>query len=273
MFALRRWIKVMLPLAVALLLLLGAVGCGPSAEEEVAEEEGVAEEDVSAEEEVVAEEEEPLEEEIAEAPVAVDNWRNPTGVSEIVNNFEEMEWRWAQMEDGEETGSTVVHYRYAGSETVEGVEADILAFSVDDDEFKLWVDEQGDAVQGEFDGNIIPGALVEAGLEGFISAIFWPYWTFEEFGVREALAETTPGIELRVVSTGREQFGEISADVTRMEVEVGPPFTPEGEVGTLTWSVGDFDGDFQMIVEWGGTEVTSEDDYGVTYSLRKVVPR
>lgn len=253
------------PLAVAFFLLMGAWGCGPPEEEEVPEEEPV-------EEEVVEEEEEPVEEEEEDPAVSVDDWQNPTEVSDVVDNFKELEWNYASIRDGVETDSTRVIYRFEGSETVEGVEADLLYFAVDDEELNIWVDENGQTVQAEYEGQILPGAMVDQALEGAIQGIFWPFWTFEDYGVHQALVESTPGVEYSVISTGTEQVGEMSAEVTRMEVDVSPPVVSEGQEGTAQWAVGDF-GDFQMLIEWDWVEAIGEDDMAVTFSLSNVVPR
>jgi len=190
-----------------------------------------------------------------------------------VNNFEELEWTWARIENGEEADSAVINYQHAGSETIEGVETNQLIFTLDGEKFKLWVDKSGNVVQAEAGGKIIQGNLVDATMDSMLSGIFWPFWAAEEIGIHESLVDTTPGVKWNVVSIEKEQFGDIGAEVTRLEVKVGPPLTPEGEEGTAIWSVGDFNGDFQMLVKWDWTETAGGEDLAVTYSLNKIVPR
>ncbi len=259
----------LLPLLLVLFLLMAPLGCGAPAEEDAVEDtDPAAEEEPATDEE---DEEERAEEAEEDPALDIDDWRNPTGVSEIVDNFEEMEWTWAHLEDGEEVDATTVTYRYEGSDTVDGNDAEQLYFSVDNEEFKIWVDDNGNPLQADFQGEMIPGEFVDQAMDAVLSAIFSPFWTFEEFGAREALLHEAAGVEYSVTSTDTEQVGETTAEVTRMEVEVGPPAAPEGYEGTATWAVGDF-GEFQMLIEWDWTETAGE-DLNVTYSLDRIVPR
>lgn len=277
MFEVRSWLRFVLVLVVAVSLLIGALGCGaPEEEVDAPEEDAVVEEEAVEDSTDPADEEADAEEgEVSEAQdedFDVDNWRNPTGVQEIVNNFSELEWSWARVVDGEEADSTVLSYRYEGSETVEGVDAEVLVFTLDGEAFKFWVDDDGRTVQAEVQGEIIPGQFVDTMAEGLLTGLFVPFRAVEEFGFYEALRETTPGVKWSAVSTETEKFGDLEAEVTRLEVVVGPPLTPEGEEGTAILGVGDF-GDFQMLVEWDWAEVTGDGDLAVTYSLSKAVPR
>ena len=262
----------LLILLAAFFLLMAALGCGAPAEDAAEEEDPAAQEEPAAEEE--APDEEPAEEpeEPEETALNIDDWRNPTGISEIVDNFEEMEWTWAHLEDGEEVNATTVTYRWEGSETVDGIDAEQLYFSVNEDEFTIWVDDDGNPLQADFQGEMIPGEFVDQAMDAALSTIFAPFWTFEELGAREALIHEAAGFEYSVTSTGEEQVGDVTAEVTRMDVEVGPPAAPEGYEGTATWAVGDF-GEFQMLIEWDWAEATGEEDLNVIYSLDRVVPR
>ncbi len=273
MFNLKRRLRLTILLAAAVIFLVGIVGCGAPVEEEPAPGETDQEEAVAEEEETVPEEGLAEEEAEAEEPsIAVDDWQNPTGISEIVDNFAEMKWTWSRVRNGEETDSSEIHYRYEGRETVSGTEAELLVFTVDDEEYKIWVDENAEAVQAEFQGQVVPGQLIDSALDGVVSTIFWPYWSFEQYNFHEALVQSTPGVEWSIISVENQEFDGSSAEVTRMQVDLSPPATPEGQAGTATWAVGDF-GDFQMLVEWDWTEVAGNGDLAITYSLTKLVPR
>lgn len=258
-----RWRYLVLSLAVTLLLLLGAIGCGNGEEEALNGEEN-GEEEVNGEEDVIDDEE--------ELPVVVDNWRNPTGLDEIVNNFEELQWRWAYIKGGEEQDATLISYRRVGSDTIDGIETNQVVIEVDDEEFKIWIDENGNVVQAEIEGHVFPGELVQDAMEGAVEAVFLPFNVVEQTRVYEFLMDSYPGIEWRTVSTGREQFGDVEAEVTRLEVDLGPPMVPEGREGTVVWSVGDFGGEFQMLVEYEWAEEALE-GRGITFNLIKVEPR
>lgn len=273
MFNVKRWAGMMLPLLI-LLLLVGSFGCGAPSEEEVTDEE-VIDEEVTDEEEVVDEEEPVVEDEEEEAPVSVEEWRNPTELVDVLDKFKELEWTWAKLENGQKTDSKDISFRNEGPETVAGEEADLLVFTENEDEFRIWVDENGNAVQAEIDGQVLPGELVQAPLNTALEGFFLPFWTVEEMGIREfAEGVSHPGYNLRDVSTQREDFGDVSAEVTRLEVYLEPPLTVEGEEGTVIWGIGDFDGEYQMLVEWDwGEEYAEGDAIMITYELNKVVPQ
>jgi len=264
---------VILSLAVVFLL-LSVSGCGIiedliGEEAEEAIEEALNDEENG--EEVNGEEEAEEEEEEDEVPVEVDEWRNPTSMSEFTERFEEMKWTWAQIKDGEKTDESVFSYRCEGSDTVDGMETELIALILDDEKFKLWVDDAGDVVQVETGGEVIPGEFIDTQLDSVLNAAFGPFMMIEQTGIREFVSGSYPGVDWTTKETGTEQFGDMSAEVTRMEVEVGPPMTEEGEEGTAIWSVGDF-GDFQMLVEWGWAEEATG-DFGVAYELNQVKAR
>lgn len=269
MFNVKRWIGMMLPLLI-LFLLVGAFGCGAPSEEEVVDEEVTEEEEVVDEEEPAAEEEEE-----EEPPVSVEEWENPTELVDVLDRFKELEWTWTKLENGQKTDSKNITFRNEGPESVAGEEADLLVFTENEDEFRIWVDENGNAVQAEFGGEVIPGQFVQEPLNAALKGFFLPFWTVEEMGIREfAQGYSQPGYNLRDVSTERKDFGDVSAEVTRLEVYLEPPLTQEGKEGTVIWGIGDFDGEFQMLVEWDwGEEYAKRDDIMITYELNKVVPQ
>jgi len=279
MFDPKRRLRLTFILAAAVIFLVGIVGCGAPAEEEPApeetdQEEAVAEGVEDVPEEAWTEEEAEVEKEpeTEEPSLAVDDWQNPTGISEIVDNFAEMRWTWSRVKNGEETDSSEIYYRYEGRETVNGTETQLLVFAVDGEEYKIWVDENAEAVQAELQGQVVPGQLVDSAIDSVVSTIFWPYWSFEQYGFNKALVQSTPGVDLSIISVENQDFDGSSAEVTRMQVNLSPPAIPEGQAGTATWAVGDF-GDLQMLVEWDWTEAVGDGDLAITYSLTKLVPR
>ncbi|MCF8011896.1 MAG: hypothetical protein K9L17_09890 [Clostridiales bacterium] len=258
-------------LIITLILVLSVSGCGGGNDEAGGDIEKNSVEEPQAGNEQKNQDKEQKEHE--EPSVTVKNWRNPTEINEIVKNFKELEWTWARIKDGKETDSTAVSYRYGGSETVKGSDTNLLVFVVDNEKFKLWIDKNGEAVQAEIKGKIIPGEFVNSAMEDMLSGIFWPFLMVDKVGIREAIMETTPGVEWTATSTDREQFGDLDAKVTRIEVDLGPPITPENKEGKVIWSVGDFDGNFQMLVGWEANEEALESDLSITYTLNNVVPR
>ena len=281
MFFKKRNKKIILFMTLVLVLAMTTYGCGSNDEEtdlngedEVPEEEDIEEEEPVEEEEEAVEEEAVEEEEVADGKViSIDNWKNPTNLIEFVDTFEELEWRWSNVRDNEEQDSTTLNYKYEGNETIDGVDTSLLAFSVDNEEFKIWVDESGNAVQVEAEDMTVSGELANQILDSFESAIFWPFEVIEKRGVRGFLEKPVSGVDWRVISTEMQQFGEFEAEVTSIEVDFESPMTEEGLEGTLLWKIGDFDGEFQMLVEYKWLDMTTETDSTITHELIKVVPR
>lgn len=257
----------MICLSAAFLLLLAVTSCGSPAEEEAIDQ-------GEDEEVVIEEEEEAITEEVAEeqaGPLAVDEWQNPTDLIALLKTFEELEWTWTSIEDGIETDSFTVSYYHAGSETVNGVDTSIAVITFEGQDIKAWVDQDGNVAQVEIDGQIIPGEQAAMMLDGMVMSLFWPFWMVDEYDIRGMLEEPTPGVEWSTISTTQEQFNGVGAEVTRLQLELSPPATPEGEEATVIWAVADF-ADLQMLVEWR-VEETEIDDFAFTMSVDKIVLR
>lgn len=255
-----------LTIIMILALALGTFGCG-NGEEEVngTEENGEVEANGTEENgEVIDNGDE-------EVPVAVNEWRNPTDKTEVISMFSTLEWTWSRMENEDTTQEQHVKYSHEGTETIDAVETDIILFSVEDEEVLIWVDGDGNSVQGEYEGQLWTGPVLQQALDGLLAAIFTPFQAVEQWGVKEFLEGEYPGIEWTSISEQREQFGDMQANVTVIEMYIEPPMVIEGKERTVTWSVADFDGEFQMVVEWVDDPDTS--DIAISYKLTNIAPR
>ncbi len=134
---------------------------------------------------------------------------------------------------------------------MDGVDTEKSLICFDDNEVVVWVDEDGNMVQGEIDGEQLPEEMAESALRGILASAFWPFMMAEGFNIPEMVGTDSLGAETTIVDTSRQQIGNVTLDVTTVRVVLGPPLA-EDEV-TLTWGVGDF-GDFQMLVNWSREE-------------------
>ena len=263
MVVLRRSMAV---LVVLMLLLLPVVstGCGSPAADE--DDPGETAEPVESEEQE-KEEEEPAD----EKPVSIDEWRNPAGVHALVSDFEVLEWTWTGYENGEETSTTKMLYRFEGMEQIGDDECSRLFLGFDDTEIVMWLDEDGEAIQAESDGELVPDEFSGMMLNPLLNAAFWPFTVARQFRVPDVVMGRRSGWATNVLSTGSRQVGDLQADVIEMKVEIGPPHTEEGEEAEVIWVVGDF-GDFQMLLEWSSPD-TGLEDASFNLEVTRVVPR
>lgn len=263
----RRCFVVLVSLLTVFIFMLGIGGCGSPDEDEAVVEETVEEE---VEEEVDTIEEEDVDPDAA--ALELEEWRNPTDLVSLINLFEELEWSWTTFEEGVETETLVVNYSYLGSETVDGIDTEVAEITFDDQKIKAWIDRDGNPAQAEIDGEFLPGEQAEMIMEGILMSLFWPFWTIDEFDVQGMIAEPTPGVKFSDTSTEQVQFNGVGAEVTRLQLDLGPPATPEGEEASVVWAIADFAGDFQMLIEWS-VEETDVDDFSFTMNVTKAVPR
>lgn len=268
----------MVSILAVFIFMLGIGGCDSPDEDEAVVEETEEVEAVEEAEEAVEEAEEEVDT-IEEADVDadaeaidLDEWRNPTDLATLISLFEELEWSWATFEDGIETETFVINYSLVGTETVDGVETDLAAITFEDQQIRVWIDEQGNVAQAEIDGEVMPGEYADVMMDGMLMSLFWPFWTIDEFGVEDMITEPNPGVNWSEVSTEQVQFNGVGAEVTRMQLDLGPPATPEGEEASVVWEIADFGGDFQMLTEWS-VEETEVEDFSFTMSVNKAVPR
>lgn len=206
-----------------------------------------------------------------EAAVALDDWQNPSELADLLGMFERLEWRW--MTSGR-TGSERVEtasYQHEGMEQVEGVQVNRILIDFDGQELRFWARDDGEVIRAEIDGEEIPDEMSMM-FEGLLMSIFWPFMMAEQFDPEDIIRGTGYGWDWQILETGRESFGPSQADVTRIELTVGPPWAPEGREAKLRWGLGDF-GDFQMLVEWTSLEGAEGQEFGFSMEVLTVVPR
>ncbi len=249
-----------------LAMVFGSFGCG-SPEEETNGEKANDEEIVDNDEEENGEEAAENEEEM---PVAAENWQNPTESDEVLEMFEELEWTFTRFQDGDIAKEEVVTYVFEGTDTVDGVETELISFDYDDEKLKIWIDEDGNSVQGEYQGHVFSGPLLQSTLDEIVRAMFAPFKMVENIGLQHFLAGDYPGVEWKTTSTQREDIGAASAEVTEIELYLVPPMVQEGRERTVSCRIGDF-GDFQIVIEWIDDDDRS--DYAMSYRVTNIVPR
>lgn len=235
---------------------------------------GVAEEHLDEDEivdQVLGEEEEEEEGEEEEPEVTVDNWQNPTEMNEFIEMFERLQWSWVDVRDEAETGRHTAIYEHRGTEEIDGEDTTEVMISFDDDEVTFWLGEDEEVVQAEFDGEIVSGEM-GGQLISAAEGAFWPFAIVDQLDPDEIFTGTGYGWEWEVVDTSVQTFGQMQAEVTHVQVNIGPPIVEADDEITVEWGIGDF-GDFQMLVHWEAKEGGEGQQWGLSIEVEDVVPR
>ncbi len=148
----------------------------------------------------------------------LNNWCLPTTVPELIATFSEYKLR---MNMGQ---VQIFHYRYLGSETLEDVETEKIAFSVDNEEMTIWV-AAGDMVkQVEMDGEIHTGETAETMGSTFLGFMVMPFAMAEGYNIHEYIS--TPGLNVQLKDSSPGQVGDLSGTVHTIEIKIVPPAPP-----------------------------------------------
>jgi len=207
----------------------------------------------------------------AEIALEIDNWLNPVGLSSLLARFRELEWVWIDIENGVEQPATAVSYRLIGSETLQGHESTKVELIVDGSPWNVWLDERGDVVQAEIEGEMLPAEMTSMVVGPMLTGLFWPFSMVEAYRVDQVVADGGPGWETTVTEIGQRQYGDLIADVHEVRVTVsGPPYMAAGESSTLIWAIADF-GPFQMLAEWHVIDTDTTDAFRM--EIVRVVPK
>ncbi len=254
----------LLALLLAILLII-VPGCGSRGIEPEDPSEAEPEEDATE-----REPEQETDDSDDDAVLTLDAWESPTTMASIVAGFSRLEWRWAIIDAGVEGDPTHVTYIYEGRETVDSEDTDKITLTFDDQEWTIWLDANGNPKQVSSGGEVMPGQIGENMARAIVTMVVTPFRMTQVFPVRDVLLSRTPGWSYSELSRSTESFGDLSAEVTRLQVTALPPAVPEGEVNVL-WGIADF-GDFQMLVDWG-VVLSEEGEHAFSMKIEKVERR
>lgn len=181
--------------------------------------------------------------------VSVIEWRTPTSMRTIVDDFSRLEWRFSTVDNGTESDPTHVAYIYEGHEMVDGEETDKITLLIGDEDWTIWLDASGNPKQVASGQEIMPGQLGQTMGRAMMTMVAAPFSMAQVFPVRDVLRGTRDGWSFTELSRSTEEFGDLTAEVVRLQLTARPPAVPAGEEVNLIWGIADF-GDFQMLVEW-----------------------
>ena len=110
----------------------------------------------------------------------------PTGISDLLARFSRLEYSMTLENVDGESDEIIMEYSYLGPETVRGRDADRVSFAlmVDDEMLpvEFWVSE-GELLQMEIEGEVIPLQFIGFLAEEMIESIFMPFFMFEDLDV------------------------------------------------------------------------------------------
>lgn len=192
----------------------------------------------------------------------LENLENPTGVSELLENFSRLEFRFREFEDGDLTQETEIKYQFVGKEEVQGTQADkVILRGKGIDSVDVWLD-QGTIVQLEVDGERIPAQMADMIKEQMFQAMFFPFYYVTQLNLK-TLEETG----VTQVSRSREMIGDTEVDIIRIELEklynIG---IEEFELESGILRIAEFE-DFLMVA---GYEIKTIDDEEFNFEVEMV---
>ncbi len=243
------------------ILAFTAYGCGGASEPDAP---AAPEADAPAEAEAPEAEEEDEEAEEEEAPEtgpSVTDIRNPTDLGGIVQDFAHLRWTFGGMEQV---------YTYEGTDTVDGQEVDKITIITNDGDSKntFWV-EDGTAVRMASNGDVLDDDMARMLMQPFLRAIFMPFTAVRTLNVPRIVNQVPDGWRIEVLDTGTQDFGDLTAQVTRVRANASPPAVTEGNDFTVIWDIGDF-GDFELIVRWENEDEAGDEQYNFLMSIEEV---
>lgn len=197
----------------------------------------------------------------------VEGWYNPTGLEELVETFKVLRYEWKT-----EKKEMEVEIQWEGVEIVTGRETGKSVITIDslDEEPRrmvVWLDQAGEPVQVEVNGEIIPKMLDEIMFKSIEQLVFLPFQMADFYlGEQIITGHTADGWTVCTAGTGRWELGEKTIDTLSMEGLLGPPVT-SGEY-EVQWVMGDF-GHMWMLLTWQVAEIGSC-EY-VYYELKEAV--
>jgi len=233
-----------------LLALLVITGCGDTDDVEEAVEEAV--------EEVVEEIDEVDETDEAtiddEAIFETSQWVQPESYEEFVATVKAIKYRV-----GEVGGESIsISYLHEGTEEVSGISTDKVSIDMEDEgSFTMWVDSEGTVQRIIADGEELPAEMADMITAPLMSMVMLPFHQASALDAQAMAASPVPGVSQNHLETGTENYGDLSANVHRVEISVEPPAVPEGESGKAILHFADF-GDFQMVTGWEVQEMDGQ---------------
>lgn len=187
----------------------------------------------------------------------------PTEVSELINLFERLDYRIEVYEGGERVQDSLMEYEHQGMEEVQGIEADVLGFSMTAEQqeqkafssLKIWHDGE-EIIQMDVDGEIIPAEMAGMMGETMITSIMFPFYNFADLTV-ETFAQRGD------VSRSQQSLFGREVDVIRVELED----MVVGGVDSAIIRLAEFE-DFVMAISYDYS--SSEEDLDMSFEVENL---
>ncbi len=205
--------------------------------------------------------------------VDVDDWFIPLGLPDVVATLRALEWSWTEFDGDTEMESMRVLYQLVGPADVAGQETTEIHLTVDGELWRIWLDPDGDVVQAEIEGELMPQMFADMVVGPMLTGLFWPFSMVEAYGVEQVIVHGDPGWDVRSVETTTVTIGDLEVPVTYLEVMTsGAPYLDAGQRMELLWGIADF-GAFQMLVEWRVTDLNVDEVSTFRILVERVIPR
>ena len=185
------------------------------------------------------------------------SWMSLGSMDNLVEIVKEMRWKM----DG-----NIFHYAYLGSETVDGVNADVVSINIDDAVTTFWVDSSGEIVQVAIDDEYMPAEMLDY-MGMYLLAPLLPFQIFaEELSLQQALSgQNIPGMDITRQDRVRETIGGQTVDVHIMEMMID-------DSHTLEFRFADFE-NIRLMLSWNVLEGGEKGEEFAYFEIEEIIFR
>ncbi|SDL69078.1 hypothetical protein [Halarsenatibacter silvermanii] len=192
--------------------------------------------------------------------ISMEQLETPTELSELIELFHSLEYSVKVHSQGQLTQDSLINYQYEGSETLQGVETEVLSFTMTGVEeqlssLKVWFDGE-EVRQMEVDGEFIPAEMAEMMKDTVLRSVMFPFYNFAEFAAEDLS-------KLGDVSRSREEIAGEEVDIVRIEIQD----RPEYEIDNAVTRLAEFE-DFMMVISYDFS--SSEQDMEIQFAIESL---
>lgn len=193
-------------------------------------------------------------------------WLSLDNIVNLVSLVQEMSWSIGGI-DGH-----LFHYAYLGQETLNGVPAEAVAMSVDDENIVLWVDGKGNILQAAINDDHMPAEMT-GHMSMYMLAPLVPFQLSAHTDLQSALAgRKVPGWNVLRHDKTKDIIDGKSTTIHIMVIKARDPFGVGAGEYTVEYRFGDF-GKMRLLLGFTILEGAEEGDEYVDFAIESITFR